>query len=91
MRGGLTRRTAVASGLLALVVGCAIALLLASIAELRADERRALRSQDVLVAANHLERLILDVETGQRGFLLTGRDEFLQPWQTGRAAFGTEA
>ena len=67
VRGGLTRRMVVASGLLALVVATAFAVLLSSVADLRASERRARQSEEVLVVANRLERLVVDVETGQRG------------------------
>ncbi|TDC42176.1 CHASE3 domain-containing protein [Micromonospora sp. KC213] len=88
---GLTARTVVASGLLALVVGSAFAVLLTSVTQLRADDRRALRAQEVLVTANHLERLVVDMETGQRGYLLTGREELLQPWEAAGASFGDEA
>ena len=79
MRGGLTERTVVAGGLLALVIGAAFAILLSSVADLRADQRRSLQSEGVLVAANRLERLVIDLETAQRGFLLTGQEEFLDP------------
>jgi signal transduction histidine kinase len=88
---GLTWRMVVASGLLALVVGGAFAVLLSAVADLRADGRRAVHSQQVLAAANHLERLIVDLETGQRGYLLTRREEFLRPWENARATFGAQA
>ena len=61
MRGGLTQRTVVASGLLALVIGAAFAILLSLVAELRAAERRSLQSEGVLVAANRMERLVIDL------------------------------
>jgi signal transduction histidine kinase len=76
----------VASGLLALVIGTAFAVLLVSVADLRAQERLTTRSQEVLVTANRLERLVVDLETGVRGFVITGRQRFLQPWETARAA-----
>jgi signal transduction histidine kinase len=91
VNGGLTRRMIVASCLLALVVGAAFAVLLTSVADLRAAQRRAQLSQEILVAANRLERLVVDMETGQRGFLLTRREEFLQPWSAARAAFPAQA
>jgi signal transduction histidine kinase len=87
VRGGLTRRVLVASGLLALVVAAAFAVLLSSVVDLHALEQRARRSERVLVVANRTERLIVDAETGQRGFVITGREEFLQPWHAARAAF----
>ncbi len=91
MRGGLTRRMVVASGLLALVIGAAFAVLLSSVADLRASERRATQSEEVLVVANRLERLVVDLETGQRGFVITGQERFLQPWRDARIALPGEA
>jgi signal transduction histidine kinase len=84
--GGLTRRMAVASGLLALIVGAAFAVLLVSVADLHSAERLARHSEEVLAAANQLERLVIDLETGQRGFVLTGQQRFLQPWRDAQVA-----
>jgi signal transduction histidine kinase len=86
MKGGLTQRVLVASGLLALTIGAAFAVLLSSVADQGTLQRRALQSERVLVVANRLERAIIDLETGQRGFLLTGSPEFLQPWSAARVA-----
>ena len=91
MKGGLTRRMIAASGLLALIIGAAFAVLLLAIGDLRESERRASQSQEVLTASNQLERLLLDLETGQRGFVLTGEERFLQPWQAARASFPARA
>jgi signal transduction histidine kinase len=76
----------VASGLLALVIGAAFAVLLLSVADLRAQQRLTTRSQEVLVTANQLERLVVDLEDGLRGFVITGQEQFLQPWEDARAA-----
>jgi signal transduction histidine kinase len=76
----------VASGLLALIVGGAFAVLFVAIADLRDAARLSRHSQQVLAAANRLERLMIDVETGQRGFLLTGEERFLEPWEAARTA-----
>jgi signal transduction histidine kinase len=84
---GLIRRTAIASGLLVIVVGGAFAVLLAAIDDLRETTRLARTSQEVLVAANSLERSVIDLETGARGFLITGEERFLEPWQAARTAF----
>jgi signal transduction histidine kinase len=77
---------AVASGLLALIVGAAFVVLLVSVADLRTTERRARHSEEVLAAANQLERLVVDLETGQRGFVVTGKEHFLEPWRAAQAA-----
>jgi signal transduction histidine kinase len=91
MGGGLTRRTLLAGGLLALVVGGAFAVLFSSLTEMRATERRAVRSAEVLTAANGLERLVLDIETGERGFSITGQEQFLEPWLAARRSFRPQA
>jgi len=91
VRGELTRRMVVASGLLALVIGAAFAVLLSSVADLRGSERRARQSEEVLVVANRLERLVVDLETGQRGFVITGQEGFLQPWRDARIAVPEQA
>jgi hypothetical protein len=85
--GGLSRRMAVASGLLALTVGTAFAVLLVSVADLRTAARLARHSEEVLAAANQLERLVIDLETGQRGFVFTAQEQqFLQPWRDAQVA-----
>ena len=84
--GGLTQRTLVASTVLALLVAAAFAVLLRAIASERSSARLATDSQEVLAAATHLERLVLDLETGQRGFLITGAPRFLEPWREARTA-----
>jgi signal transduction histidine kinase len=91
VRGGLTRRTIVASAMLALLVGSAFALLVRAIAEERDSARQATHSQEVLTAATALERLVLDLETGQRGLLITGDERFLRPWEEARAGYARAA
>jgi signal transduction histidine kinase len=81
VKGGLTRRAIIASVLLAIIVAAAFAVLLRSIYRERDAAKLARHSQVVLATANRLERLVLDLETGQRGFLITGDESFLQPWR----------
>ncbi|MGZ8513107.1 MAG: CHASE3 domain-containing protein, partial [Candidatus Limnocylindria bacterium] len=87
VRGGLTRRTVLASAVLALLVGAAFGVLIRAVTEERDSADEAIRSQEVIAAANRLERLVLDFETGQRGFVITGNDRFLQPWAAARRAY----
>jgi signal transduction histidine kinase len=87
VRGSLTRRTVIASALLALLTSGAFAVLLLAIRDQRSSARLALHSQEVLVAANRCERLLVDIETGTRGYLLTGEDRFLQPADAGETDF----
>jgi signal transduction histidine kinase len=89
--GGLRTQTLVASGILAAVIGATFALLFLSITDLRRTGELERRSQEVLVAANTLERLIVDLETGVRGFLITGDERFLEPWNQARTAIPSQA
>jgi signal transduction histidine kinase len=90
-RGGLTGRMLIASALLALLIGAAFAVLLSSVADLRALERRARQSEEVLQDANVLERIVVDMETAQRGFVITRQDDFLDPWRRAQTAFPEQA
>jgi CHASE3 domain sensor protein len=89
-RQGLTGVTVAASSLLALLLGGGFALLLWAITD--ADDsvsaRRASRS--ALVQAGAMELLLVDLETGQRGYLITRREEFLRPWTRARAELPRE-
>src|SRR6266540_3547643 len=38
-----------------------------------------------------LERLAIDLETGQRGFVITGQERFLGPWRAARVAVPGQA
>ena len=71
----------------ALVIAAAFGTLVLTIQQARKAERSARHSQDVLIAANKLEQLVLDLETGQRGYLLTRQMQFLLPWQQARTSF----
>jgi signal transduction histidine kinase len=87
VRGSLTRRMVVASALLTLLTTAAFAVLVLAIRDQRSSAELARQSQEVLVAAARVERLLVDIETGTRGYLLTGDDRFLQPAHAGEAAF----
>jgi signal transduction histidine kinase len=76
----------IATTVLALVIGTAFLVLLSSVADLRGYESRARDSQEGLVGAYRLERLVMDLETGERGYLLTAQESFLRPWTSARAA-----
>jgi signal transduction histidine kinase len=90
-RGRLTRRTVTVSVLLSAVIGSAFFLLMLAIEGLSDSERLASHSLQVLIAASRLERLVIDVETTQRGFIITGDTRFLQPWYQARAGFAHQA
>jgi CHASE3 domain sensor protein/anti-sigma regulatory factor (Ser/Thr protein kinase) len=81
----------VASGLLALVIGMVFVFLLLAIDDMRRSTAAAKESRLSIIETEELEQLVIDLETGQRGFVITGQDEFLQPWEAARDAFSAQA
>jgi PAS domain S-box-containing protein len=81
----------VLGGGLAVIVGLAIGALLLTIADMRDASRTARQSSLVLGSANETETLVLDLETGARGFLDTRRESFLQPWSIARQRLPRES
>src|SRR5580700_5267890 len=70
---------------LMLAIGAFILLLLVGLSHGEWDQYRranadANRTRDVLSAANGLLSDVLDAETGQRGFVLTGEARYLEPY-----------
>ncbi len=57
---------------------------------LRDDNQKIIHSHDVIVALGNLLSDAQDAETGQRGFLLTGNDKYLEPYNTALAAISSE-
>jgi signal transduction histidine kinase len=90
-RLGLTSLTIVASGLLALLIGVGFAILLWAIADANNSTSARRASRSALVEAGEMELLLVDMETGLRGYLITGRADYLQPWAAARAALPEES
>lgn len=53
--------------------------------DVQENSQWVLRSQNVVRASSALQRNIIDMETGMRGFLLTGNEVFLEPYITAKA------
>jgi CheY-like chemotaxis protein/CHASE3 domain sensor protein len=74
----------------------ATAVLLTSVFSYQTSQVRstaAMQVNETLTAISHLQGLpstLKDAETGQRGFLLTGADSYLAPYNNARADFSTE-
>jgi signal transduction histidine kinase len=89
--GGLTRRVVVASGVVLVIVTAAFTVLLVAIEDMRDSARKADHSQSELTAAAGLERRVVDLESGARGFVITGEERFLGPWNAARRAIPGES
>jgi CHASE3 domain sensor protein len=67
------------------VVAIGVALLLGNILHLRSTADATLRTGGYLTATINLEGLVLDAETGVRGYVITGRRLFLAPERTAQS------
>jgi signal transduction histidine kinase len=63
-----------------LILGAAFALLIFAVREQRDAARLALRSQEAITAGSELQKSVISLETGLRGFVASGRDRSLEPW-----------
>lgn len=88
---GLSRRLVIASALLALLMAGTFLILVGAIVGLRDAAALTGRSEEVLSSANRLERLMVDLETGERGYIITRDQTFLEPWQAARTILPGEA
>jgi signal transduction histidine kinase len=85
-RGSLAARMVGASAALALLVGAVLAVEQIAVSSLRQATKAEARSKDVGRAAAGLETLVLDLESGLRGYVISGNARLLEPWQEARAA-----
>ncbi|HLJ59783.1 MAG TPA: diguanylate cyclase [bacterium] len=75
-----------------IVIACAVSAFLYRAVDLTATATSAVASvNQVIVAANSLIKAVLDAETNERGFLLTGNDTFIAPYTDGVSAFDRAA
>jgi signal transduction histidine kinase/DNA-binding response OmpR family regulator len=74
---------------LAAVIAAAFVALILSVGDLRSASNRRAHSEQTIAAANDAEKLLLDLETGERGYVITDSPSFLGPWRSARTAFPT--
>jgi signal transduction histidine kinase len=82
----LSARMIAASAILALFVAGGFAVLISAMSALDDANRREAHSKDVTAATLGLEKLVVDLETGLRGLILTGDERFLDPWTDAQRA-----
>ena len=78
-RAGLVTGVLVAVAAGAVAVALGVTLLLTHIVDLRTSANASLRTGAYLDATTNLERLVVDAETGLRGYVITGDRAFLAP------------
>jgi len=74
----------------ALLVGTALVVLIVAVTGQRDASRTAVRSQEALTAGNQLEKSLITIENGLRGYVASGRRRFLTPATQALAAYPAE-
>jgi len=81
---GLIRLVLGLCGLAGLLVAAMFVILLVSVVDLRDEVSHARRESDLLNASASVERSVVDLETGLRGYLLSHQRSFLAPYEQAR-------
>jgi signal transduction histidine kinase len=78
-RTPLTTRVLLLSAVAAVLVGTVMIVLIVAVTGQRDAARSAFRSQEALAAGNQLEKSLLTIENGVRGYVASRRERFLAP------------
>ena len=89
-RSGLLARIALGMGALGAGLTIVFTVLLFAVVGLRHRTNEARQSQEVIATANGLQTLLIDFETGLRGFVIWNQEKYLAPWRTAREHYPTE-
>jgi signal transduction histidine kinase len=81
MSHGLARRMLVASTVVALVIAASFIVLLQKIDNMSKWTREAGDSEQILALSQEMQKLVIEVRSGEEGFLLTGQASYLGPWR----------
>jgi signal transduction histidine kinase len=84
VRGGLITRLVVVTVALAVIVASAFVFLLVAMSRVDRARAVAVNSAEEAYAARDVRRALGDMETSERGYLITGQESFLAPWESGR-------
>src|SRR5258708_3534752 len=77
----LARQIALAAGGAIIVVVVRFGFSFLAIERLRTASDDSRNAEEVISVATQLERLIVDMETGERGYVITHETPFLGPWR----------
>src|SRR2546423_4345256 len=78
---GITARVLIVSGVMTVMLGAAFVLLIVAVSGQRDAGRLALRSQEAITAGSELQKSVITLENGLRGYVASGKDRTLDPWR----------
>ena len=88
MRAGRFVMAVVAIGVALLIANTAVALY--QIGQLRDEAGAVLHSNALLLSLDQVMSFVKDAESGQRGYVITGREEYLAPYRAALGAINAE-
>jgi signal transduction histidine kinase len=83
----LSSQVTIASVLVVGVVAVAFVVALVAISSLDRSTSRESHSKDVVAATLEVQNLVVDSETGVRGYVISRNPQFLQPWRDARRSW----
>jgi signal transduction histidine kinase len=86
----ITARTLLVSALIGVLLSASFVLLVVAVNDQRDAGRLALRSQQAITAGTQLEKSVNSLETGLRGFVASGKELSLEPYNAARRAYPKE-
>jgi two-component system sensor histidine kinase ResE len=91
MPGGLTRRILIGALVIALLFVVQFVLTLMSLQSIHRHTKHEQHAEQSIVGAVRIEKLVIDLSIGTRGYVLTQDRTFLTQWQTARAQLPAQA
>jgi len=79
LRTPITTRVLLLSAAASVLIGAVMVVLIVAVTGQRDAARSAFRSQEALAAGNQLEKSLLTIENGVRGYVASRRERFLDP------------
>jgi PAS domain S-box-containing protein len=86
MRVGLIARTLIGTAVAAPLVGGLLLALIVTVGNQQDATREAKDSEQTIALAALTERIVLDVQSSVRGYVLTGDERLLGPWRNAQTA-----
>ena len=91
MRLGLTARILIAGGIVILFLVAEFLLVIHTFQSVRHHTDSEQRAEQTVAAGTKLEKLVLDLETGSRGYVITHDPRFLKPWRRAQLELPVES
>src|SRR4051794_13134319 len=86
---GLAAPMVAALSLIAIVVAGMFATMVVTVRSLEATSKAQRSTSQMTEESLELERVVVDLETGVRGYMLTDDPQFLEPYRRGREKLST--